>query len=88
MNTPLCHLSYSDAPPLTFVRTQAPFLVLIIVCRGTAPQFAVCSALTGAGIILFAEEHKWEVAELSFRIPTDNSCICSRSQKSVSIIKL
>ena len=87
MSTPLCHLSYSIGS-LTFVRTQAPFLVLVIVCSGTAPQLAVCSALTGAGVILFAEEDEGEVAELSLRIPTDDSRVCSRSQKSVSAIRL
>lgn len=78
-------VSYSDAA-LTSVRTQAPFLILIIVCSGTAPQFTVSSALTGAGIILFVEKYEGKVAELSFRIPTDNSRICS--QKSLSTIRL
>lgn len=76
----LQHLYYSNAS-ITSVGTQAPFLVLIIVSSGTAPQFAVSSALTGAGIILFALEDEREVAELSFGIPTDNTCICSWSQK-------
>lgn len=76
----LQHLCYSNAS-ITSVWTQAPFLVFIIASSGTAPQFAISSALTGARIILFSLEDEREVAELSFGIPTDNSCICLWSQK-------
>lgn len=58
---------------LTLVRTEAPFLVVIIVVSGTAPQLAISSSLASAGVIRFTQEHKGEVARLSLRISTDYS---------------
>ncbi len=58
---------------LTLVRTEAPFLVIIVAVSGTAPQLAIASSLTSAGVILFAQEHKGEVAGISLRISTDHS---------------
>lgn len=58
---------------LTLVRTETPFLVVIIVVSGTAPQLAIISSLTSAGAVLFTQEHEGEVAGLSLRISTDCS---------------
>lgn len=60
---------------LTLVRTEAPFLVIVIVVSGTAPQLAISTSLTSAGVILFTKEHKGEVAGLSLRVSTDYSGI-------------
>lgn len=60
---------------LTLIRTEAPFLVIIIVVSGTAPQLAIPSALTSAGVILLPQEYKGEVAGLSLRITTNYSSV-------------
>lgn len=60
---------------LTLIRTEAPFLVLVIVVSCTAPQFAIPTALTSAGLILLPQEYKGEVAGLSLRITTNYSSV-------------
>lgn len=50
---------------LTLIRTEAPFLVLIVAVSGATPQLSISSSLAGAGVILFTQEHKGEVAGLS-----------------------
>lgn len=60
----------------TLVGTETPFLVIIIVVGGTAPQLAISSSLTSAGVILFTQEHKREVAGLSLWISTGYSSVC------------
>lgn len=61
---------------LTLVRTEAPFLVIIVVVSGSAPQLAISSSLTGTGVVLFAQEHKGEAAGISVRVSTDCSGVC------------
>lgn len=60
----------------TIVLTEAPFLVIVIAVCGTAPQLAISSPLTSAGVILFTQELKGEVAGLSLRISTGYSIAC------------
>lgn len=60
---------------LTVVRTEAPFLVIIIAVSGAAPQLAISSSLTCAWVILLTQEHKGEVAGISLRISTNYSYI-------------
>lgn len=60
---------------LTLVSTETPFLVIIIVACCAAPQLAITSALTGAGVILFAKEGEGEVTGLALRISTQHSGI-------------
>lgn len=61
---------------LTLVRAEAPFIVIIIVASCTAPQFAISSSLTSAGVIFLSKEHKGEVAWLSLRISTNHCGVC------------
>lgn len=72
---------------LTLVRTEAPFLVIIIVVSGTAPQLAISSSLTSAGVILFTQEHKGEVAGLSLRISTDHSGFWPNKDRTTTVRK-
>ena len=65
---------------LTLIRTEAPFLVLIIVVSCSAPQLAISSSLTGTGVIPLTQEHKGKVAGLSFRITTDYSGIWQNNE--------
>lgn len=58
---------------LTPVSTETPFLVIIKVACCTAPQLAVTSALSGAGVVLFAKEGEGEVTGLALRISTRHS---------------
>lgn len=60
---------------LTLVRTKAPFLILIIVVSGTAPQLAISTSLTGAGVIRLTQEHKGKLARLSLRIATGHCSV-------------
>lgn len=72
---------------LTLVRTETPFLVVIIAVSGTAPQLAISSSLTSAGVILFTQEHKGEVAGLSLRISTNYSGLCPNKELTARVRK-
>lgn len=58
---------------LTLVRTKAPFLVIIVAVSGGAPQLAISTSLTSAGVILFTQENEGEVAGLTLRVSTNYS---------------
>lgn len=60
---------------LTLVRTEAPFLVFIIVVSSATPQFAVSSPLACTGVILLAQKHKGKVTGLSFRVSSNYSSV-------------
>lgn len=67
---------------LTFVRTETPFLVVIVVVSSAAPQFAISSSLTSAGVVLLTQEYKGEVAGLSLRVSTNYSGVCPNRHNS------
>lgn len=72
---------------LTLVRTEAPLLVVIIAVSGSAPQLAVSSPLTGAGVVLFTQEHKGEVAGRSLSISTDYSGVWKNKDITTTVRK-
>lgn len=65
---------------LTLVGTETPFRVVIIAVSGTAPQLAISSSLTCAGVILFTQEHEREVARLPLRVSTNHSGFCTNKE--------
>lgn len=69
---------------LTLVRTESPFLVVIIAISGSTPQLAIAPSLTGAGVVLLTQEFKGEVAGFSLRVSTNHSSVWPKQTHKIS----
>lgn len=53
---------------LTLVRTKAPLFVCVEVWGGSTPEEAICTAISGAGRVLFAQEGEGKGTHFSCRV--------------------